>query len=368
MELGDELFYTMALTQVKGVGAEGARTLITSIGTAKDVFTAPQRELLALPGLGQKTIANILAFKNFKRVEDEIKFIDNHKIKVFSFADPEYPERLKQLSNAPAIVFYKGTVSLNHARIIGVVGTRKATDYGKQMVENLMSELKEYNVITVSGLAYGIDIECHKKSLVNNIPSIGVMASGLDVVYPTAHTNTAREMLKNGGLMTEQLSKTVMKKEFFPRRNRLVAGLVDALVVAESAKSGGSLITAEIANSYSRDVYAYPGKATDDKSSGCNMLIKRQKAMLIENAADLAWHLGWPSPNAQSSQNQKSSQLKGIEKRIYIYLLNEPNQKCHSDKMCFDLDINQTELSLLLLNMEFSGYVKTLPGNNYKAI
>jgi DNA processing protein len=368
MVVGDELFYTMALTQVKGVGAEGARTLISAVGSAQDVFKAPKKELLSLQGLGPKTVENITSFKNYKRVEDELKFIENHKIDVLTFANENYPARLKQLGNAPAVVFYKGTVSLNHARVVGIVGTRKATDYGKQMVEDLLSDLKHYNIITVSGLAYGVDIQCHKKSLDNDIPTVGVMASGLDVVYPSAHTNTARAMVRNGGLMTEQLSKTPMLKEFFPRRNRLVAGLIDALVVVESAAKGGSLITAEIAHSYSRDVYAFPGKTTDERSNGCNMLIKRQKAHLIENAADLAWHMGWPAPGAQSNQNEKANQLKGVEKRIYLYLRDKPSQKMNLDKMCLELDMNQTDLALLLLSMEFDGFVKSLPGNNYKAV
>lgn len=360
--------YTMALTRVKGVGAEGARTLISAMGSATKVFQASLNELLALPGLGPKTVKNIKAYNEFDAFQKELEFIEKHQIQAYTFADKGYPARLKDLSDAPAVVFYKGSVSLNHPRIIGVVGTRRATEYGKQMVYNLMSELAHYNIVTVSGLAYGIDIECHKKSLENNIPTIGVMAHGMDVIYPTAHTNIARQMVKMGGLMTEHVSGTELRREYFPRRNRLVAGLIDALVVVESPDKGGSLITAEIAHSYNRDVFAYPGKTTDERSKGCNMLIKRQKGILIESAEDIAWNLGWPSPLTQNSQNEKLAQLHGVEKRIYLYLRDSPNQKCHLDKMCIDLEMSQTELALLLLNLEFGGFVKTLPGNHYKAI
>lgn len=364
----NELLYTMALTKVKGVGPEGARTLISAAGTAEAIFTAPQRELLALPGIGPKTVASIVNYNDFKSLEEELEFIKNHKIEALTFASENYPARLKELSDAPAVIFYKGTASLNHSRIIGIVGTRMATDYGKQMVEELIAGLKEFDIVTVSGLAYGIDIECHRKSLKSSIPSIGVMAHGMDMVYPSAHTNTAREMIKMGGLMTEHISKTEIRREFFPRRNRLVAGLIDALVVVESASKGGSLITAEIAHSYNRDVYAFPGKSTDDKSLGCNMLIKRQKAALIENAGDLAWYMGWPSPNTQTSQNEKANKLKGLEKAVYTFLRSQQNQRCHLDQMCNLLKMSQTDMALLLLNMEFNGFVKSVPGNHYKAI
>ncbi|MBI3141896.1 MAG: DNA-protecting protein DprA [Bacteroidetes bacterium] len=366
--MNEHLYHTIALTKVPGVGPEGARVLIAAMGNAKAVFEAKERDLLALPGMGAKTIGNIKQFKAFAEVDREMLFIEGHKIQAFTFSDAEYPQRLKALGDAPAVVYYRGTASLNHPRIIGVVGTRKATDYGRQMVENLLHDIRQYNVITVSGLAYGIDIECHRRSLANAIPTIGVMAHGIDMVSPTQHTNVARDMARMGGLMTEHTSGTLPLKEYFPRRNRLVAGLIDALVVVETAEKGGSLITAEIAHSYSRDVYAFPGKSTDERSKGCNMLIKRQKALLIEGAADLAWHMGWPSPGAQTSINVKLGQLQGLEKRIYAALHGQTNQKCHVDHLCLSLNLNQTELALVLLNMEFAGYVKTLPGNHYKAV
>lgn len=365
--MAGELFHTVALTQVKGVGPEGARTLIAACGSATDVFNAPQKELTALPGLGPKMAERIKSFEGFDRVNKELEFIRNHKIQALTFADKGYPARLKEVSNAPAVVFFKGTEVLNHPRVIGIVGTRRVSDYGKGLVQELVQDLAPYNVLTVSGMAYGVDILCHRKSLEFNIPTVSVMAHGLDMVYPSAHTATARDMTRNGGIMTEHISETLMRKEYFPRRNRLVAGLVDALVVVESPEKGGSLITAEIAHSYSRDVFAFPGRTHDDKSAGCNNLIKKQKAQLIESAADLAWFLGWPSSNTQSNQNSKLAQLRGVEKRIYMYLREKPEQKCHLDIMCEELNIHQGELSLILLNMEFNGLVRCMPGNSFKA-
>lgn len=365
--MATELFYTIALTRVKGVGPEGARTLIAALGSAASVFDAPVKELMALPGLGPKTAERIKTFDDFDKVHVELDFIKTHKIEAFTFADKGYPARLKELSNAPAVVFYKGTEVLNHPRVIGIVGTRRVSDYGKGLVQELVQDLAPYDVVTVSGMAYGVDVMCHRKSLECKVPTVSVMAHGLDMVYPSAHTATAREMTRNGGIMTEHTSGTEMRKEYFPRRNRLVAGLVDALVVVESPAKGGSLITAEIAHSYHREVLAFPGRTHDDRSAGCNNLIKTQKAQLIESAADLAWFLGWPSADAQSSQNSKAAQLRGLEKRIYVYLREKPEQKCKLDLMCEELEIPQGELSLLLLNMEFSGFVRCMPGNSFKA-
>lgn len=362
-----ELYHTIALTQVKGVGPEGARTLISACGSAAEVFQASEKELLALPGLGPKTVEYIKSFEAYDRVEKELEFIKTHNIQALTFADKGYPARLKELSNAPAVVFYKGTEVLNHSRVIGIVGTRRVSEYGKALVQQLVQDLAPYNVVTVSGMAYGVDILCHRKSLENQLPTVSVMAHGLDMVYPSAHTATARQMTRSGGIMTEHVSGTSMRKEYFPRRNRLVAGLIDALVVVESPAKGGSLITAEIAHSYHREVLAFPGRINDDRSAGCNNLIKTQKAQLIESAADLAWFLGWPSPDTQSSQNSKAAQLRGIEKRIYVYLREKPEQRSKLDLMCEELDIPQGELSLLLLNMEFNGFVRCMPGNSFKA-
>lgn len=357
----------MALTKVQGVGPEGARLLISTFGSAEDVFQGSKKELSALAGIGAKTVENIHNFNKHKEVEKELEFIENHGIEALSFNDEDFPQRLRDLTNAPSLIFYKGNVSLNQSRVIGIVGTRKCSDYGLSLVNELIQDLASYNVVTVSGLAYGVDIACHRKSLEYKVPTLGVLAHGLDMVYPSAHTSIARKMIECGGLLTEHTSGVELRKEYFPKRNRLVAGMVDALVVVESPKKGGSLITAEIAFSYNREVMAFPGKTVDDKSAGCNALIKKGKAQLIENASDLAWALGWPTPGIQSSQNEKLSQLTGIEKRIYQYLRASNNQKSSLETMSRDLDLSHSELSLILLNMEFSGYLRNLPGNFYKA-
>ena len=358
----------MALTQVKGLGSEGAKNLIVALGSAEKIFKTPAKELLGFFRMGPKTVAALKNFKDFSRVEKELDFIVKNKVKAISFTDDEYPYRLKELSNAPSVVYYKGSIALNAPRMIGIVGTRRITDYGKSIVEKLMADLASYDVVTVSGLAFGVDVAVHKHSIKNQIPTIGVMANGLDEVYPRAHSQLAKEMLLQGGLLTETMSETKLLKEFFPRRNRLVAGMVDALIVVESAAKGGSLITANIAQSFSRDVFAFPGRVGDDRSAGCNALIKSQKAAMIESAADLAWNMGWPAPENQSKLNERTSQLSGIEKRIYSYLKSQTEQRAHIDALCDALLLSQSELSLLLLTMEFSGFVKNLPGNSYKAV
>lgn len=363
----EELLYTMALMKVKGIGAENARALIAGVGSAKAVLKANLKDLLSIPGMGPKTAHNIRSFRNYAPLEEELSFIKKHKIEAFTFHHENYPKRLRELSDAPPLIFYKGSVSLNHPRVIGVVGTRRATEYGKSMCKELLQDMKTYDAITISGLAYGIDVECHKSSLELNIPTVASVAHGLDSIYPSAHTNLARKMVKNGGLMTEHFSGTEARKEFFPRRNRLVAGLVDALIVIESPEKGGSLITAEIAFSYNREVLAVPGRTKDEKSKGCNYLIKSQKAMLVESAQDVADCLGWPTPKRESAQQAKLAQLKGSEKRIYEYLRSCDGQKSTVELIAKTQEIDKSDLSLKLLNMEFEGYVKSLPGNFVKA-
>lgn len=362
----EELIARIALNQVPFVGARLFRELVANFGSAKDVFLASERQLKTTDGVGAKTAFSILSVKNFKPFEEEADFILKHQIQVLSYTDENYPKRLRELTDAPALLFYKGTANLNHPRIIGIVGTRRATTYGKELVENLMKDLAQYDVLTVSGLAYGIDITAHKESLKNNVPTIGVLAHGLQKIYPNAHRNTAVEMAKCGGLITEFKIGVDSFRENFPRRNRIVGGMVDALIVVETAEKGGSLITAEIAYSYNRELFTFPGRINDPLSKGCHYLLKNQKALLIESAKDVAFHMGWPSPETEKKVQIKKDSLNGIELEIFQLLLAAYGQRLTLDQICKHFKQPPSKLSLILLNMEFTNYIKSLPGKYYQ--
>ena len=366
----NELLYQIALKQVHGVGDVIAKNLIAYCGSASAVFKAKKDELIKTPQVGEYVAQVILKTREdaeiFKRAEQEIKFIEEEKITPLFFTDAAYPNKLKHCSDAPILLFYKGNANLNNQKIIAVIGTRNATDYGKQLTEKLLHDLAAENVLVVSGLAYGIDVCAHKASLANKLDTVGVLAHGLDDLYPSMHTNIANKMVHQGGLLTEFLSKTNPDKENFPKRNRIVAGMSDAVIVVESKRTGGALITAEIATSYNRDVFAFPGNAETEFSSGCNMLIKRNKASLIENAADLLYAMGWEKTEAKKTKNSQFAlpvNLSDDETRI-INLIKD-TQPIHVDEICYKLQLTPGKASGLLLQLEFGNHIKSLPGKLY---
>jgi DNA processing protein len=365
----NELIYRIALTQMTGIGDVIAKNLLAYCGSAGAVFKAKKTELLKIPHVGEIVAGIVLRNQNnpeiFKRVEKEIEFIEKKKVKPLFFTDIDYPNKLKHCNDAPIMLFYKGTADLNQQKIVGVVGTRTPTDYGRSQTEKLIAGLKELNVLIVSGLAYGIDTYAHKASIVNGMETIGVLAHGLDELYPATNSTLAHKMLKQGGLLTEFLTDTNPDKENFPKRNRIVAGMCDAIVVIESKKTGGALITADIAAGYSRDVFAFPGKSGDECSEGCNKIIKQNKAALIENAEDLIYAMCW-------EQTQKVKAKKQVE--LPVNLSNEENQivnllkdiqAMHVDEICSKLQLTPGKASGLLLQLEFSNIVKSLPGKLY---
>jgi DNA processing protein len=326
--------------------------------------------LIKIPQIGEFVARYVLSNQNnstiFKRAEQEIKFIEEEKITPLFFTEATYPNKLKHCHDAPILLFYKGNADLNKEKILGIVGTRNATDYGKSLTEKLLADLKDENILIVSGLAYGIDACAHKAALANGLDTIGVLAHGLDDLYPSLHTNIANKMLQQGGLLTEFISKTNPDKENFPKRNRIVAGMCDAVVVIESKKTGGALITAEIANSYSRDVFAFPGKAGDECSEGCNRLIKHTKAALIESAADIIYAMRWEKTGNKKSQSKQMSlpiNLSAEENQI-INLLKDTTA-IHIDELCSKLQLTPGKASGLLLQLEFGNLVKSLPGKLY---
>ncbi|MBS1646257.1 MAG: DNA-protecting protein DprA [Bacteroidetes bacterium] len=366
----NQLFYQIALTQIVGVGSVIAKNLVAYCGSAESIFKTSRKELLKIPLIGESVANRIIDAQNnsdlFLRVEEELRFIEKEHITPLFFTDTQYPHRLKHCNDAPILLFYQGNVDLNAEKIISVVGTRSATEYGKHQTEKLIKELSSESILVVSGLAYGIDIHAHRAAINNGLSTIGVVAHGLDTLYPSVHHHTAKKMQQQGGLLTEYLSNTIPDKENFPQRNRIVAGMCDAVIVVESKRTGGALITAEIAHTYNKDVFAFSGRAEDELSAGCNMLIKRNKAALIENAADLLYAMNWE----QKEQKKKTTTqiplaINLSEEEMSIVNVLKEIPAIHVDDICSRLNLSPGKASGLLLQLEFSNIIKSLPGKRY---
>jgi DNA processing protein len=362
--------YLIGLTLIKGVGDVLARNLLQYFGRAEAVFTEKKHLLEKVPGIGEYTANKISVSRTeaLIRAEKELAFIEKNKIRVYSILDEDYPFRLRECPDAPVVFYYKGNADLNVPRILSFVGTRSATGYGLKITDSTIKGMAEKfpDLVIISGLAYGIDICSHRSALKNGLPTVGILAHGLDRIYPSEHRNTAIEMLKQGGLLTDFISGTSPDRENFLRRNRLIAGLADATIVAESAERGGSLVTANIAFSYDREVYTFPGRIHDKHSMGCNRLIQMNKAGLINSAHDLIMALCWDSDI--KPDHSKPSQLPfGKEKPDH------PILTALSEKGEFQIDqlaeiMHQPiyVLSPMLVELELAGHIKALPGGVYK--
>lgn len=362
----ESLKYQIGLTLIPGVGNVLAKNLISYTGSPEAVFKEKKSALLKIPGVGSVIAEAILQNKEFIRAEEELKFIQKYNIKTFFYTEKDYPHRLQHCVDSPVLLYYKGEADLNTSKIIGVVGTRNATGYGKEVCSALIEAMQPHNVIIVSGLAYGIDIHAHKSSLKNHLPTIGVLGHGLDRIYPSAHKSIAEKMVKSGGLLTEFLSKTNPDRENFPKRNRIIAGLVDALIVVEAGKTGGALITAEIANSYNRDVFAVPGRIKDTFSEGCNFLIKTNKAILVESFKDIEYIMRWQAAKQSANEKQKKLFIQlNQEEEILVKILNE-SEILGIDSIFLKSQMPMSKVATALLNLEFSGVVKSLPGKRYQ--
>lgn len=367
--LAADLKYKIGLTLLNGVGDVLAKNLVAYCGSAEQVFNTSKAQLEKIPGIGTYTSNAIFKNKSvLERAEQEIKFIEDKKIEALFFTDKNYPQRLKNCSDSPIMLYYKGNSNLNNDKVVAVVGTRTPSVYGKLTTEKLIEDLVESGCLVVSGLAYGIDITSHKAALDNGIDTVAVLAHGLDRIYPSAHTQYAERMISQGGLLTEFLSETNPDRENFPKRNRIVAGMCDALVVVESKRDGGSLITATIANSYNKDIFAFPGKANDVLSEGCNGLIKSNRANLIESAADLRYIMNWN----EEAKKKKTAQIPLLldlspEEQLIINTFEGKNQ-LHVDEICYATNFTISKTSSYLLQLEFSNIIKSLPGKVYQLI
>lgn len=370
MSKEDELLkYRIALSLLPGIGPVLARNLISYCGGEKEIFHIPRSQLEKIPGIGIEKARRIVLKDVLLKAEKELAFLRKHSIQALFYLEKDYPARLKNCEDAPILLYFKGNCNLNQGRVIAIVGTRQYSPYGRELTEKLVEELSRYDVMIVSGLAYGIDIIAHRAATQNKIPTVAVTAHGLDRIYPSSHLSTAEKMLKNGGILTEYLSGTIPDRENFPSRNRIVAGMCDATIVIESAVRGGALITAEIANGYNRDVFAFPGRVTDIFSQGCNHLIRENKAMLITSAEDIAKAMNWDI--------EEEEKIKKMKKQLNLFLeLSEEEKLLLSilqsdgivaiDSLSLKSNMPVSKVSSLLLQLEFAGILRSLPGKVYE--
>jgi DNA processing protein len=364
-----EIIAQLALLKVDGVGDIIAKKLLNQFQSAENVFQSKANQLASIDGIGPSLIKKLKDKSVFKLAETEYKFISDNKIAVHSFQDSTYPEKLKHCIDSPALLFSSGKIDFNNQRIISIVGTREVTTYGTDFCKKLIEDLTPLNPIIVSGFAYGVDIVAHKAAMDNNLQTIGVIAHGLNQVYPKAHKKYVAKMEENGGFMTEFWSTSNPEKENFVKRNRIVAGMSEATIVIESAEKGGSLITANLANDYNRDVFAVPGRTSDRFSQGCNNLIKTQRAHLLSSAADLIYILNWEmnqKEQAKTIQKQLFISLEEEEQKIYDYLFKEEKQLL--DTIALDCDLPIFKTASILLNMELKGVIRPLPGKLFEVI
>ncbi len=365
----DDILYYLALQSVEGIGPVNARKLLEHCGGARQVLEEKRKNLAIIKGIGPRILDQLNSQTIFKKAEKELRFIEKNNIGVSCIDDHNYPSKLKHCQDAPLVLFQRGNFNIRKKRIISIVGTRRMTQYGREFLNNFIQEVKKYDPIIISGLAYGIDSCAHHESLQNDVCTIGVLAHSLDRIYPRPHYKLSEMMLeKGGGLYSEFWSGTAPEKVNFVKRNRIIAGISEATIVIESANKGGSLITAEIAASYNRDVFAVPGRIDDKFSKGCNMLIKSNKAAMISSVKDLEYVLGWSTMETKQQQIPKtlSSHLEKNEKLLYEHLID--SKKILLDQLALETDLSIQSTLMLLLQLELKGLVKSHPGKWYQAI
>lgn len=360
----------LALHFIPGIGDYLVRQLVSYCGSAEKVFKTPKGKLMKVPGVGAVTAQSIVTGKPFREAEREMKRADDEGVDLLFFTDKKFPSRLKRVDDAPSLLYVKGNINFENPKVVAIVGTRQATAYGRERVEELIIGLTSHNALIVSGLAYGIDIHAHKQSLKHGLPTLGVMGSGIDVVYPPTHREVAKKMTATGGLITENSFGTKPDAHNFPARNRIIAGLCDALVVVEAAERGGALITAEIANSYNKDVFAYPGNIGQSHSVGCNNLIKMNKASLVTSVKDIEYIMNWSDETSNKKKCIPSIDLESLEpeERRIAEFFREAGGQLTIDELSWRSNHPVSQLASLLLGMEFKGAVSSLPGKVYKMV
>lgn len=364
----EDILYQVALTLIPNIGPVQAKILLQHC-EPEEIFHAKKHFLEKIDGIGPVRAASICGFKDFSKAEEEIRFIEKYKIKPLFLTNKDYPRRLLNCYDSPTLLYYRGEANLNVQQVVAIIGTRNNTDYAKYVTDKLVKELAEQKIVIVSGLAFGVDAIAHKAAVRNETPTIGVLAHGLDHVYPSANTALAKDMINHGGgLLTEFRSKTKPDKHNFPGRNRIVAGMSDATIVIETDVRGGSMITAELANGYNRDVFAYPGKVTDTKSAGCNYLIKSNKAMLLTDTEQFLQAMGWAKKKSQKASAKKQRELfieLTAEEKTVISLL-KLKETAHIDEINGQCGLSSSAIAAAILNLELQNVVVSLPGKLYR--
>lgn len=354
------------------MGPRLVRRLVAYAGGVEAVFSEKKRGISKIPGIGAGKASLFDKDKILEKAARELEIVEKRKIKTRFYLDKDFPVRLRECEDAPILLFCKGDVDFNAQQVLSIVGTRKATDYGRSVTEEIIAYLASNfpDILIVSGLAYGIDILAHRAALKHKLKTIAALGHGLDYIYPAVHRKEAHKIVEQGALVTEFPSNHKAEPGNFVSRNRIIAGLADATLVVESAEKGGALITADLANSYNRDVFAVPGKAIDHSSRGCNGLIKNNKAALAENGKDIELAMGWTVINSVKKnliqQRSLFMELSGDEQSIMQFLA--ANEIAMLDEICYSLSMPIHKVSSTLLNLEFNGLVRSLPGKQYQKI
>lgn len=366
-ERQNELLYQIGVTLLEGVGDITAKKLIAYCGGPEAVFKQRKAALMRIPGIAEIMADKILSQDVLQRAEQEVEYVLKHNIKPVFMSDKEFPARLKHCEDSPILIYTKGNIDFNVGKVISIVGTRNVTEYGKEVCEKFIEAMRDLNVLVVSGLAYGVDIHAHRAALKNGLSTIGVLGHGLDKLYPAVHRKTAEEMQDNGGLVTEFMTNTRPDRENFPKRNRIIAGMSDATLVIEAGMPGGALITAELANSYNRDVFAVPGRIDDKYSEGCNWLINRNKAVLTTSVENILYMMNWEQEECGKTKKPVQKQLfvdLNDEQKLLVDILNDGQLSI--DNICLKAKMPMSKVAAALLDLEFSGVVASLPGKVFK--
>ncbi len=365
VENDDALLYRIAITLIPGIGNMNAKKLIAWVGEPETVFKESRANLMKIPGLAKLMDKNLNLKELLNRAEKELKFIRNGRILPLYYYEDNYPAKLRQCADSPLMLYYKGRMDHWDRKMLAIVGTRNASSYGKRICEEIVKGFRDDDIVIISGMAYGIDSCAHRNSLSAGLNTIGVVAHGLDRIYPSVNRNMASRMLEQGGLITEFLSNTVPDRENFPKRNRIIAGLSDAVLVVESATKGGAIITAEIANSYNRDVFAIPGRVHDEFSDGCHLLIRRNIAALARTADDIRYSMGWKTKGL-GKQNRKELLLRHNEDEQLILKIILDRGRASIDEIVIISGLGASKSASILLKLEFEGSISGLPGKMYE--
>lgn len=367
MSFSEESIFQIALTQIPNIGSVQARILVENLGSATAIFRASRKELGAINGIGQVKANSIKKFTDFSLAEAELIFCEKYHIQPLFLTHEAFPKRLANCYDAPTILYYRGNANLNAPRIVSIIGTRNLTDYGKQLTEQIIAELQPLAPLIVSGLAFGIDAVAHKTAVVQQLPTVGVLAHGLDTIYPSQHKHLAKEMLLQGGLLTEFGKNIPPDKHHFPRRNRIVAGIADAVIVVETPAKGGSMITAEIAYSYNKDLFAVPGKVTDTKSAGCLKLIHQQKAAIFTSVPQFLEAMGWQQKKAlPKTQRELFVELSPEEQTIVAIL--QAKNTVSIDEIYLQSGLSSSSVAAAMLGLELQNTIIGLPGKMFRLL